>query len=125
VWPDQHQRVAHLRGALEVAQSVPAPVERADGRTWLERELAELPEGAATVVFHSLVMPYFSPEEREAFEATLASAGQSATEPSPLAWLSMEFGGEQAELRLTTWPGGDERVLASCGFHGRDVVWLA
>ena len=30
-----------------------------------------------------------------------------------------------AELRLTTWPGGDERLLATAGFHGRPIRWLA
>src|SRR5436190_16950775 len=58
VWPDQHERVAHLRGALEAAREVPAPVERADARTWVESELAELPGGTATVLFHSIVMQY-------------------------------------------------------------------
>jgi hypothetical protein len=125
VWPDQHERVAQLRAALEVARDLPATVERADGRAWVERELRELPEGAATVVFHSIVMPYFSPEEQDAFAAAISSAGERAGDRSPLAWLSMEFGGEQAELRLRTWPGGEERLLASCSFHGRDVAWLA
>jgi len=37
----------------------------------------------------------------------------------------MEPGGEQAEVRLTLWPGGSERLIASAGFHGRPVRWLA
>src|SRR4051794_29942410 len=123
VWPDQHERVANLRGALEVARDVPATVERADGREWVERELAEPPAGAATVVYHSIVMPYLEQDERDAFESAVARAGERASESAPLEWLRMEFGGEQCELRLTSWPGGEDRLLASCGFHGRNVVW--
>jgi hypothetical protein len=123
VWPDQRERLAKLRGALEVASEVPVTVERADGQSWVERELAELPAGAATVVYHSVVMPFLKEEEREAFAAAIARAGEHARPDAPLAWLRMEFGGEECELRLTQWPGGEERLLATCGFHGRNVVW--
>jgi hypothetical protein len=30
-----------------------------------------------------------------------------------------------AELRLTLWPGGDERLLADADFHGRWLSWRA
>jgi hypothetical protein len=33
----------------------------------------------------------------------------------------MEPGVDQAEVRLTTWPGGGERLIATAGFRGRDV----
>jgi hypothetical protein len=125
VWADQTERVANLRGALDVAREVPAAVEQADGRAWVERELASLPGGAVSVVFHSIVMPYLTQDEREAFEAAVARGGENARADAPLAWLRMEFGGEQCELRLRLWPGNEERLLATCGFHGRDVVWLA
>jgi hypothetical protein len=75
-------------------------------------------------VFHSVVMPYLSHEGRQSFEAVVRQAGERAAAEAPLAWLRMEPGGEQAELRLTTWPGGDERLLAACGFQGRPVHWL-
>ena len=125
VWADQHERVANLQAALDIARDVPAVVERTDGRAWIECELASLPDSAATVVYHSIVMPYLSQEERDAFVASVSAAGERATPESPLAWLRMEYGGEECELRLTQWPGGQERLLATCGFHGRNVVWLA
>ena len=25
---------------------------------------------------------------------------------------------------LTTWPGGEERLIARAGYHGRPVEWL-
>ena len=42
----------------------------------------------------------------------------------PLAWLSMEPGGDQADVHLTMWPGGERRLIAQAGFHGRDVKVL-
>ena len=29
-----------------------------------------------------------------------------------------------ADLRVTTWPGGESRVLARATFHGPPVRWL-
>jgi hypothetical protein len=125
VWPDQLERLANLRGALEIARGVPAQVDQADGRAWVEQRLATLPTGVTSVVYHSVVMPYLSQEERDAFAATVAAAGEQATPETPLAWLRMEYGGEECELRLTLWPDGEERLLADCGFHGRGLAWLA
>jgi hypothetical protein len=36
----------------------------------------------------------------------------------------MEPAGDKAELRLTMWPGGEEELLATSGFHGRPIRWL-
>ncbi|MEA2403650.1 MAG: hypothetical protein QOE08_297 [Thermoleophilaceae bacterium] len=125
VWPDQLDRLTVLRGALDLAEEVAAPVDRADGESWVAAQLAEPAPRAATVVYHSVVMPYLDHEARVRFEAVVTEAGERATGAAPLAWLRMEPGGEQAELRLTTWPGGEERLLAACGFQGRPVHWLA
>ena len=54
----------------------------------------------------------------------LQDAGAAATDDAPIAWLRMEPAGERADLRLTWWPGGDETVLATAGYHGGDVEWL-
>jgi hypothetical protein len=34
----------------------------------------------------------------------------------------MEPDGDRAAVRLTTWPGGEERRLLRAGFHGTPVV---
>jgi hypothetical protein len=125
VWPDQHERFALVRAACDVAARVPARLDRAHGAAWIEAELAAPVPGVATVVYHSIVMQYFAPDERDRFVAALADAGARATPDAPLAWLRMEPGGEQAEVRLTTWPGGRERLLATTGFHGHPVRWCA
>ncbi len=113
-----------MLAALDAAAAVPAPVDRVPAAAWIAERLAEPGDGVATVVFHSIVMQYLSDEERAAFEATVEEAGRAATEAAPLAWLRMEAAGNHADVRLTTWPGGEERHLARAGYHGTPVELL-
>jgi len=75
---------------------------------------------------HSVVWQYLPSATRSNIESTLAQAGARATRAAPLAWLRMEFfdSSAPAELRLTLWPGGAERVLARAHPHGEWVEWL-
>ena len=124
LWPDQKERRRRLLAALEAVSDVPAEVERASAAAWIAEQLREPRPGVATVVFHSIVLQYLSREEREAFIATLGEAGERATAAAPLAWLRMEAAGDHADVRLTTWPGGEERHLARVGYHGTPVELL-
>ena len=124
LWADQRERIALLRGALEVARRVPAAVDASGAPAWLAARLTAPAPGVASIVFHSIVMQYLSTADRRRVASLLAEAGGRATGRAPLAWLRMEPGGEQAEVRLTLWPGGSERLIASAGFHGRPVRWL-
>ena len=90
VWPDQSLRWMRLKGALEVAAEVPAKVEKGSAAAWLEARLQQAAPGQATVVFHSIVMQYVAPEERERIVQVMRRAGEAATPESPLAWLRME-----------------------------------
>ena len=125
VWPDQTERVQLLGAAIELAHRVPATVDGERADSWLETRLAHHSPGAASVVCHSIVMQYLEPSERDAVEHVLAGAGARATAERPLARLAMEPAGELADVRLTTWPGGAERLIARAGYHGRPVHWLA
>ncbi|HRW37718.1 MAG: DUF2332 family protein [Acidimicrobiales bacterium] len=123
VWADQLDRLARLDAALEVATTTPAPVTCSGAADWLDAVLAEPTPGRATVVSHSIVLQYLSPDERRRLLDRLDAAGDAASPEAPLAWLRLEPGGDQAELRLTTWPGGATRVLATSAYHGPPVVW--
>jgi len=68
-------------------------------------------------------MEWMTTVARERFRGAVAAAGARATEGAPVAWLRMEPGGDRAEVRLTTWPGGEERLVATAGYHGRPVWW--
>lgn len=126
VWPDQAARAARLQGAIALAQRDLPCVDGGDAAAWVERELATPRAGAATVLLHSVVWQYLPGATRERIEAAVAAAAQRATQAAPLAWLRMEFFAKDApaELRLTLWPEGRERILARSHPHGEWVEWL-
>jgi len=126
VWADQRDRHARLRGALELARRVPADVDHASLDGWTRTQLADPPDGVATVVLHSVVSEYVDDAARAAFVGALRDAGARATSERPLAWVRLE---PISHLRhhgvhVDLWPDGTSRTLASCGAHGTDVVWL-
>ena len=124
VWPDQVHRHRLLKAAVEVAKRVPARVDAAGAGDWLERELKGRPEGSATVVFHSIVMQYVDPDERERIEDLFEEYGAAAADESPLARLKMEPAGEIANVSLEIWPPGGEWLVATTGYHGAAIRWL-
>ncbi len=124
LWPDQTDRLRLLREALEIARRVPVVVDRSDALPWLQTHLANPRTGVATVVFHSIVMPYLSEDAREEVRSILEGAGRLATANAPLAWLSMEPEGQGTDIHLTLWPGGVRRLIAQSGAHGADVVLM-
>jgi hypothetical protein len=127
VWPGQTERFSMLRAALDVARDVPVAIDRAAIPDWLGRQLAEPVAERATVVFHSIVWQYLTDDERASAEAALGKAGGRATNDAPLAWLRLEPSADltHTELRVTSWPGGDERLLARCHYHLGPVHWVA
>ena len=121
IWPDQPERIVRMEAALEVAAQVPVSLERDTAAAWTERVLAEQAPGQATVVYHSIVSQYLSEEERAALYAHIEAAGERASTSAPLAWLRMEPRDDRADVHLTTWPRGEERLLARVGYHGSPV----
>ena len=127
VWPGQTDRFTMLRAALDVARDVPVAIDRAGIPDWLARRLDEPAPDRATVVFHSIVWQYLTDTERATAEAALSIAGERATRDAPLAWLRLEPSADltHTELRVTTWPGGEERLLARCHYHLGPMQWVA
>jgi hypothetical protein len=125
VWPDQTERFGRLAGALQVAARESIAVERARAAEWAERVLAERRPGVATILYHSVVVQYLTAEEGTALHEAITGAGSRATDDAPVAWLFLEPGDKEADVRLTVWPGGQERLLARAGFHSHRVDWLA
>jgi hypothetical protein len=129
VWPDMTRRFAMLAGACSIAAGVPVSIDEAPADGWVRARLAAPVDGVATVVFHSVVLQYLDAEARSRLLATIRQAGEAATAAAPVAWLRLEPppGGLAGdfEVRLATWPGGEDRLLAAAHPHGTWVRWAA
>ena len=125
IWPDQFDRLARIRAAIDLAQKLGVAVEAADAVDWTRRRAAPQP-GAMTVLYHSVFWQYMPAESQAALRAVIDELGARATAQAPFAWLRMEPPPENMlamEVRLTLWPGGEERVLAQAHPHGAWVTW--
>jgi hypothetical protein len=124
-WADQVDRQRLLLKAA-AALPGPAPVERIRAGEFVARETAERREGVATVLFHSSMWWYVPRAEQAEITEAMERAGARANADAPLAWLRAEPPDlSRAELRLRTWPDGDDRLLARVAHHGQWVEWLA
>lgn len=129
VWPDQADRLARIQAALDLAVADPPRVERAEAAAWAEAVLE--PDAAEAnvvrVLMHAVALQYAPEEVTRRIATQAARLGEAATEKTPFAWLRFEADpayDEQGALRLTFWPGGEERVLAIGDTHGEKLRWL-
>jgi hypothetical protein len=126
LWPDQTERIERFDAAIGMALAAGTRVQTADAADWTLARAAPR-EGVATVVYHSIFWQYLPAETKAALRAALETHGASATKAAPLAWLRMEPIEDRTfpiELRLTLWPGGQDRKLANVHAHGASVDWL-
>lgn len=125
-WADQTARMQRLEAALAIAAGHPPHVQQGDAADFTETALAEpQAEGVCRVLFHTIFWTYLPPEKQARIRAALEAAGTKASRDRPLAWLRYELNGEGgvAELHLRSWPGGEDRHLATGHPHGSKVVW--
>lgn len=127
VWPEHARRLANLRAALAIARAHPVAIDAADATVWLPAQLAARPTDGATVVFHSSVWGYLPAATQQSIAATITAAGARATGAAPLHWLRWEDppGETLHDLRLDSWPGASDQLLARGTAHGTRVQWLA
>ncbi len=124
IWPENLDRMARLDNALSMFPG--ADLDSEDAVRWVARQLAKpSPLSAATVVFHSIVMPYLSTEQGEELGTVIQTAGAAATEDRPLAWLRLEPTGtyDVVAVSVDIWPQDQHLTLATCSPHGSEVVW--
>ncbi len=126
VWPDQVERFARLRAALEVAAQVPARVVAAPARDFVDA--LELASGTVTVVWHSVMWQYLSTAERAAVLGRLDELGGDAGADRLLAHIALEprrvaTGEHSFVVSLQRWPDGGEQVLGVAAAHGVPVEW--
>ena len=131
VWPEHEARRERLRGAIAIARREPPDLVRGN----LLEELPALVERAAAagpvVVFHSAVIAYLEPGDRDRFHAMmtrLVAEGRCH-------WVSNEAkrvlpavtatGPRVPEETPTFVLGVDGRAVAWTHGHGRSMTWVA
>ena len=117
-WADQRERIDRLRAALVLNRENPPLVDSARAGDWLEQRLAEPTTADCTVVWHSIVWQYIPEAEQARILATLDRYGRAH---GNLHHLALDRAGLLADLTLTSWPGGEPRVVARAGYHGDPV----
>ncbi len=130
VWPGESARAARLDAAIGIALAHPPRVDTGLASAWLLQRFAEpQPAGTRRVVFHSMVLQYASPAEREAIDLAFALAGARAEPDRPLARVSIEWRADRGavELRIAQWDGaghrGESRLAALCHPYGEWIDW--
>lgn len=129
IWPDQPDRLARFDAAAALAIETGVRVDRASADQWLAEKLAARATDAATIVYHSVFLQYPPKDVRAAIIDAIQSAGAKATDQAPLAWIRMEpeavtdgvYNGLRFVIDLTTWPGGERRILGYTDGHVRAV----
>ena len=127
-WPDQSERLDRLRGAINIARQVAAPLQRRHA----VKAVADLSvaANALTVLWHSIMWQYLSTEDQAALRAEIDALGARATAESPFAHLMLEPQRRTPDapveftVRVRCWPGGDDTFLGTCSPHGPPVKWV-
>ena len=128
VWPDQAERLERLRGALALAQKDPPNVRRLGAADFVER--ITLSDRATTVLWHSVMWQYLTADERDRISVRIQELGERGEEDGLcFAHLFLEptrrtsEGEHEFLVVLTTWPGGERRILGRSAPHGLPVTW--
>ncbi|MEV3986168.1 DUF2332 domain-containing protein [Nonomuraea sp. NPDC049758] len=127
VWPEQRDRLARLRAAARIARAEPPHLVRGDLNAGIADLAGQAPPDATLVVFHSAVLAYLPPDERDRFVRTMRGL--------PARWISNEapavLPGVAARLprspsadRGTFVLALDEQPVAFTGPHGQFLDWL-
>jgi hypothetical protein len=120
IWPEHDERRRRIDAALDVAAADPPTLIRGDLLDAVPDLIAASPSGAATVVFHSAVLPYVDPDRRQEFVEMMRRT-------TDVVWISNEGRGvlPSVDAQLTEPPTGsfalavNEQAVALTGPHGQ------
>lgn len=127
IWPEETERFARLRSAVQVARADPPPIVRGDLLTDLAGLAGTAPAESTLVIFHSAVLAYVDDTDRAAF----AAAARELAARRAVCWLSNEAPGVVPGTDIGR--GGpvsfvlarDGVPLARSAGHGQWLHWLA
>lgn len=127
VWPEEHDRLARLRAAIEIAREERPQVIQGNLLDRLQDVAAEAPRDATLVIFHTAVLAYLSAAERERFQDQVRSIRAE--------WISNEGADVVPGLPVPSIApiarshfvigANGRRPIAFCDGHGRWLQWLA
>jgi hypothetical protein len=125
IWPDQLDRLARLRQAIDALAYDPPQLSQSPASQWLTDRLQQAQSADIRLIFHSYVWIYLPPAERAAIVQAITYAAERTNAGRQLAWLRLEDdeAGHQHLMTVTTWPGGVTRVLAHGSPHGQWLHW--
>jgi hypothetical protein len=123
LWPGEGDRAQRLAAAIATARRSPPPLHRGDLLTDLPALAAQAPADATLVVYHSAVLAYVAPDDRERFAEIVG--GLAAV------WFSNEAPGVVASVPVSdrdddtfVLARDGRRALARTDGHGDWVKWL-
>lgn len=125
IWPGHPERVRRLRGAIDVARSVPADVITGDALVEVESVIARVPSEVVPVVFHSFALIQWTPEQRAQLDRLFLAAGRRLLRLW-LEWFSAD--GEPApRLRWFEYHEGrlERHEAGAMHYHGNWLDWRA
>jgi hypothetical protein len=126
IWPEQRERLARIRRAIEIVAVDPPRIVRGDAVDALARVAAEAPEAATLVVITCGTLVYLSRADRARFAVAVRSTGAH--------WISLEGPAVLDEVQaLLPAPPPDglfvlaqnARPVAFAAPHGQSIHWLA
>ncbi|MGD0246853.1 MAG: DUF2332 domain-containing protein [Streptosporangiaceae bacterium] len=123
LWPGEGDRAQRLAAAIATARRSAPPVHRGDLLTDLPALAAQAPADATLVVYHSAVLAYVAPDDRERFAEIVGDL--------PAVWFSNEAPGVVASVPVSGRDDGTfvlarngRQALARTDGHGDFVEWL-
>jgi len=123
VWPGEGDREQRLAAAIAAARRDPPVVHRGDLLTDLPALAAQAPTEATLVVYHSAVLAYVTPADRQRFAGTVRGL--------PAVWLSNEGPAVLPGIPVPAYQGAPfvlardgKTALAITDSHGTWLQWL-
>jgi hypothetical protein len=124
VWPGEGDREQRLAAAIATARRDPPVVHRGDLLTDLRALAAQAPAGATLVVYHSAVLAYLTPVDRQRFAGAVRGL--------PAVWLSNEGPAVLPGITVPAYQGAPfvlardgQTPLAFTDSHGTWLQWLS
>lgn len=124
IWPEHEDRRLRLREAVRIVRDEPPRIDTGDLVDRIDDAIADAPEDATLVVFHTAVLAYLPRERREQFVDRVRA--------SRAHWVSAESRGTVPGIDEPSDDGSadfvlalDARPLARVQPHGRAIRWSA